>query len=205
MLPYIVDLLLFCHCMLWTIKILPWRSPRNVWFRYDSQTVLIKLIFIIKHMDTHIYSPMKLSTQSFPSMNTLLHRRSFKKILVIANYRWSNCTSRRDIKDLHPVEQAADPFCSIFRVCCTRLRWKKKKQRCITGESLSYSQKIHYAGDRWRNWSLARSIVRVKSIRADEMDKEQIKCHLRRERWKVESWPPLKMHGHPCRINLRLR
>ena len=40
-LSYIIDVLLFCHYLLWIIKILPWRPRRNVWFRRGSQSVNI--------------------------------------------------------------------------------------------------------------------------------------------------------------------
>ena len=39
MLSYIINLLLFCHYMLWIIKILPWRPQRNMWFRRGGQSV----------------------------------------------------------------------------------------------------------------------------------------------------------------------
>ena len=38
MLSYIINLLWFCHCMLWIIKILPWRPQWNMWFQRGSQS-----------------------------------------------------------------------------------------------------------------------------------------------------------------------
>ena len=44
MLSYIINLLLFCHYMLWIIKILPWRPERNMWFWRGSQNDIHRLL-----------------------------------------------------------------------------------------------------------------------------------------------------------------
>ena len=48
MLSYIMNLLLFCHYMLWMIKILPWRPQRNMWFRRSSESVNTRNTTLVK-------------------------------------------------------------------------------------------------------------------------------------------------------------
>ena len=84
MLSYIINLLLFCHCMPWIIKTLPWRPERNMWFRRGSQS--IKIRWSGSHFKENSASFLKLSFLSSWNHSVLFNTKSIWRVSQLHSF-----------------------------------------------------------------------------------------------------------------------